>query len=29
MKFITTTIIRDHADRIRSYRLLAEEWHRR
>jgi alkanesulfonate monooxygenase SsuD/methylene tetrahydromethanopterin reductase-like flavin-dependent oxidoreductase (luciferase family) len=28
-ELIVTTITHDHADRIRSYRLLAEEWHRR
>lgn len=28
-ELIVTTITHDHADRVRSYRLLAEEWHRR
>jgi alkanesulfonate monooxygenase SsuD/methylene tetrahydromethanopterin reductase-like flavin-dependent oxidoreductase (luciferase family) len=28
-ELVVTTITHDHADRIRSYRLLAEEWHRR
>ena len=28
-ELIITTITHDHADRIRSYRLLAEEWARR
>jgi alkanesulfonate monooxygenase SsuD/methylene tetrahydromethanopterin reductase-like flavin-dependent oxidoreductase (luciferase family) len=28
-ELIVTTITHDHADRIRSYRLLAGEWHRR
>ena len=28
-ELIITTITHDHADRIRSYQLLAEEWHRR
>ncbi len=28
-ELIITTITHDHADRIRSYRLLAEEWQRR
>ncbi|MFE5398704.1 MsnO8 family LLM class oxidoreductase [Streptomyces sp. NPDC056568] len=28
-ELIITTITHDHADRVRSYRLLAEEWHRR
>jgi luciferase family oxidoreductase group 1 len=28
-ELIVTTITHDHADRVRSYQLLAEEWHRR
>ena len=28
-ELIITTITHDHADRVRSYRLLAEEWHHR
>ena len=28
-ELIITTIIHDHADRVRSYQLLAEEWARR
>lgn len=28
-ELIVTTITHGHADRVRSYRLLAEEWHRR
>lgn len=28
-ELLITTITHDHADRVRSYRLLAEEWHRR
>jgi hypothetical protein len=28
-ELIITTITHDHADRIRSYQLLAEEWQRR
>jgi alkanesulfonate monooxygenase SsuD/methylene tetrahydromethanopterin reductase-like flavin-dependent oxidoreductase (luciferase family) len=28
-ELIVTTITHDHADRIRSYRLLAGEWQRR
>jgi alkanesulfonate monooxygenase SsuD/methylene tetrahydromethanopterin reductase-like flavin-dependent oxidoreductase (luciferase family) len=28
-ELIVTTITHDHADRIRSHQLLAEEWHRR
>ncbi|MFD3947561.1 LLM class flavin-dependent oxidoreductase [Streptomyces sp. NPDC058579] len=28
-ELLVTTITHDHADRVRSYRLLAEEWHRR
>lgn len=28
-ELIITTITHDHADRVRSYELLAEEWHRR
>jgi alkanesulfonate monooxygenase SsuD/methylene tetrahydromethanopterin reductase-like flavin-dependent oxidoreductase (luciferase family) len=28
-ELIVTTITHDHADRVRSHRLLAEEWHRR
>ncbi|MFF9910036.1 LLM class flavin-dependent oxidoreductase [Streptomyces sp. NPDC013457] len=28
-ELIITTITHSHADRVRSYRLLAEEWHRR
>ncbi|MFF4037107.1 LLM class flavin-dependent oxidoreductase [Streptomyces sp. NPDC001816] len=28
-ELIITTITHDHADRVRSYQLLAEEWHRR
>jgi alkanesulfonate monooxygenase SsuD/methylene tetrahydromethanopterin reductase-like flavin-dependent oxidoreductase (luciferase family) len=28
-ELIITTITHEHADRVRSYRLLAEEWHRR
>jgi luciferase family oxidoreductase group 1 len=28
-EIIVTTITHDHADRVASYRLLAEEWHRR
>jgi alkanesulfonate monooxygenase SsuD/methylene tetrahydromethanopterin reductase-like flavin-dependent oxidoreductase (luciferase family) len=28
-ELIITTITHDHADRVRSYRLLADEWHRR
>ncbi|MBV9384621.1 MAG: LLM class flavin-dependent oxidoreductase, partial [Streptosporangiaceae bacterium] len=28
-ELIITTITHDHADRVRSYRLLAEEWQRR
>jgi alkanesulfonate monooxygenase SsuD/methylene tetrahydromethanopterin reductase-like flavin-dependent oxidoreductase (luciferase family) len=28
-ELIITTIAHDHADRVRSYRLLAEEWQRR
>ncbi|MER6472696.1 MsnO8 family LLM class oxidoreductase [Streptomyces collinus] len=28
-ELIITTITHDHADRVHSYRLLAEEWHRR
>ncbi|MBZ9638968.1 MsnO8 family LLM class oxidoreductase [Streptomyces sp. PSKA30] len=28
-ELIVTTITHDHADRVRSYRLLAEEWQRR
>jgi luciferase family oxidoreductase group 1 len=28
-ELIITTITHDHADRVRSYRLLAEEWSRR
>jgi alkanesulfonate monooxygenase SsuD/methylene tetrahydromethanopterin reductase-like flavin-dependent oxidoreductase (luciferase family) len=28
-ELIITTITHDHADRVRSYRLLAEEWGRR
>jgi alkanesulfonate monooxygenase SsuD/methylene tetrahydromethanopterin reductase-like flavin-dependent oxidoreductase (luciferase family) len=28
-ELIITTITHDHADRVRSYRLLAEEWHLR
>lgn len=28
-ELIITTITHDHADRVRSYRLLAEEWRRR
>jgi len=27
-ELIVTTITHDHADRVRSYQLLAEEWHR-
>ncbi|MER6347107.1 LLM class flavin-dependent oxidoreductase [Streptomyces sp. NPDC001595] len=28
-ELLVTTITHDHADRVRSYRLLAQEWHRR
>lgn len=28
-ELIVTTITHDHADRVRSYQLLAEEWQRR
>ena len=28
-ELIITTITHDHADRVRSYHLLAEEWARR
>ena len=28
-ELIVTTITHDHADRVRSYELLAEEWQRR
>lgn len=28
-ELIVTTITHDHADRVRSYRLLADEWQRR
>ena len=28
-ELIITTITHDHADRVRSYELLAREWHRR
>jgi alkanesulfonate monooxygenase SsuD/methylene tetrahydromethanopterin reductase-like flavin-dependent oxidoreductase (luciferase family) len=28
-ELIITTITHDHADRVRSYQLLAEEWRRR
>jgi alkanesulfonate monooxygenase SsuD/methylene tetrahydromethanopterin reductase-like flavin-dependent oxidoreductase (luciferase family) len=28
-ELIVTTITHDHVDRVRSYQLLAEEWHRR
>jgi alkanesulfonate monooxygenase SsuD/methylene tetrahydromethanopterin reductase-like flavin-dependent oxidoreductase (luciferase family) len=28
-ELIVTTITHDHADRVRSYQLLADEWHRR
>jgi alkanesulfonate monooxygenase SsuD/methylene tetrahydromethanopterin reductase-like flavin-dependent oxidoreductase (luciferase family) len=28
-ELIVTTITHDHADRVRSHQLLAEEWHRR
>jgi alkanesulfonate monooxygenase SsuD/methylene tetrahydromethanopterin reductase-like flavin-dependent oxidoreductase (luciferase family) len=28
-ELLVTTITHDHADRVRSYQLLAEEWHRR
>jgi hypothetical protein len=28
-ELIVTAITHDHADRVRSYRLLAEEWARR
>jgi alkanesulfonate monooxygenase SsuD/methylene tetrahydromethanopterin reductase-like flavin-dependent oxidoreductase (luciferase family) len=28
-ELIITTITHDHADRVRSYELLAEEWRRR
>ncbi|MFD7699216.1 LLM class flavin-dependent oxidoreductase [Streptomyces caelestis] len=28
-ELLITTITHDHADRVRSYELLAEEWHRR
>jgi alkanesulfonate monooxygenase SsuD/methylene tetrahydromethanopterin reductase-like flavin-dependent oxidoreductase (luciferase family) len=28
-ELIITTITHDHADRVRSYQLLAQEWHRR
>ena len=28
-ELIITTITHDHADRVRSYQLLAEEWQRR
>jgi alkanesulfonate monooxygenase SsuD/methylene tetrahydromethanopterin reductase-like flavin-dependent oxidoreductase (luciferase family) len=28
-ELIITTITHDHADRVRSHQLLAEEWHRR
>jgi hypothetical protein len=28
-ELIITTIPHDHADRVRSYQLLAEEWDRR
>ncbi|MFF8035196.1 MsnO8 family LLM class oxidoreductase [Streptomyces sp. NPDC016626] len=28
-ELIITTLTHDHADRVRSYQLLAEEWHRR
>ena len=28
-ELIVTTITHDHADRVRSYELLAEEWNRR
>jgi alkanesulfonate monooxygenase SsuD/methylene tetrahydromethanopterin reductase-like flavin-dependent oxidoreductase (luciferase family) len=28
-ELIVTTITHDHADRVRSYELLAEEWSRR
>ena len=28
-ELIVTTITHDHADRVRSYQLLAEEWSRR
>jgi alkanesulfonate monooxygenase SsuD/methylene tetrahydromethanopterin reductase-like flavin-dependent oxidoreductase (luciferase family) len=28
-ELIITTITHDHADRVRSYRLLAQEWERR
>ena len=28
-ELIITTITHDHADRVRSYRLLATEWQRR
>lgn len=28
-ELIITTITHDHADRVRSYELLAQEWHRR
>ena len=28
-ELLITTITHDHADRVRSYQLLAEEWHRR
>jgi alkanesulfonate monooxygenase SsuD/methylene tetrahydromethanopterin reductase-like flavin-dependent oxidoreductase (luciferase family) len=28
-ELLVTTITHDHADRVRSYQLLAEEWARR
>ncbi len=28
-ELVVTTITHDHADRVRSYQLLADEWHRR
>ena len=28
-ELLVTTITHDHADRVRSYQLLAEEWQRR
>jgi alkanesulfonate monooxygenase SsuD/methylene tetrahydromethanopterin reductase-like flavin-dependent oxidoreductase (luciferase family) len=28
-ELLITTITHDHADRVRSYQLLAEEWQRR
>jgi len=28
-ELVLTTITHDHADRVRSYQLIAEEWRRR